>query len=82
MMPEMPETPDHESASLMTEELDESTSQIAHGETVRETANMISFLTEVIGIRDDIFLGRGDAFMREVADAVLLHDGLDLAQRE
>ena len=27
---------------LMTEELDESTSQIAHGETVRETAAMIS----------------------------------------
>jgi ornithine carbamoyltransferase len=43
----------------MTEELDESTSQIAHGETVRETAAMIGFLTEVIGIRDDMFLGEG-----------------------
>lgn len=50
--------------------LDESQSQIAHGETVRETANMISFLTEVIGIRDDIFLGEGHQYMREVADAV------------
>jgi len=52
---------------LMTEELDESTSQIAHGETVRETATMIGFLTEVVGIRDDIFLGEGDRYQREVA---------------
>ncbi len=55
---------------LMTEELDEGSSQIAHGETVRETATMISFLTEVIGIRDDIFLGEGDKYQREVASAV------------
>ncbi len=55
---------------LMTEELDESTSQIAHGETVRETATMVGFLTEVIGIRDDIFLGEGDKYQREVAAAV------------
>jgi len=55
---------------LMTEELDESTSQVAHGETVRETATMIGFLTEVIGIRDDIFLGEGDRYQREVAAAV------------
>ena len=52
---------------LLTEELDESTSQIAHGETVRETATMIGFLTEVVGIRDDIFLGEGDRYQREVA---------------
>ena len=43
--------------------------QIAHGETVRETANMISFLTEVIGIRDDMYLGEGHAYMSEVAAA-------------
>ena len=52
---------------LMTEELDESTSQIAHGETVRETATMIGFLTEVVGIRDDMYLGEGHAYMAEVA---------------
>ena len=52
---------------LMTEELDESTSQIAHGETVRETAAMIGFLTEVVGIRDDMFLGEGHTYMVEVA---------------
>ncbi len=59
---------------LGMQDLDESKSQIAHGETVRETANMISFLTEVIGIRDDKFLGAGNAYMREVADA--LDDGV------
>lgn len=52
---------------LATEELEESTSQIAHGETVRETATMIGFLTEVVGIRDDMFLGEGHRFMTEVA---------------
>ncbi|MDD2596938.1 MAG: knotted carbamoyltransferase YgeW [Candidatus Cloacimonetes bacterium] len=51
-------------------ELDEVKSQIAHGETVRETANMISFLTEVIGIRDDMYPGEGHTYMKEVADAV------------
>ena len=35
---------------LQMQDLDEGKSQIAHGETVRETANMISFLAEVIGI--------------------------------
>jgi knotted carbamoyltransferase YgeW len=51
-------------------ELDEQKSQIAHGETVRETANMISFMAEVIGIRDDMYLGEGNRYMRGVAEAV------------
>ncbi|MEE9297227.1 MAG: knotted carbamoyltransferase YgeW [Phycisphaerae bacterium] len=55
---------------LSTQDLDETKSQISHGETVRETANMISFLTEVIGIRDDLFLGEGHKYMAEVAAAV------------
>lgn len=55
---------------LDVQDLDEEKSQISHGETVRETANMISFLSEVIGIRDDIFLGEGHKFMLEVAAAV------------
>lgn len=54
--------------SLM--DLDETKTQIAHGETVRETANMISFLTEVIGIRDDMYIGEGHEYMVEVAKAV------------
>jgi knotted carbamoyltransferase YgeW len=51
-------------------ELDEVKSQVAHGETVRETANMISFLAEVVGIRDDMYLGEGNSYMREVGAAV------------
>jgi knotted carbamoyltransferase YgeW len=51
-------------------DLDEEKSQIAHGETVRETANMISFMAEVIGIRDDMYLGEGNRYMREVSAAV------------
>jgi len=55
---------------LNVQDLDEGRSQIAHGETVRETANMISFFTDFIGIRDDIFLGAGHAYMQEVTTAV------------
>ena len=40
-------------------------SQIAHGETVRETANMVSFMADVIGIRDDMYIGEGHAYMHE-----------------
>ncbi|MDO8595753.1 MAG: knotted carbamoyltransferase YgeW, partial [Sulfuricaulis sp.] len=58
---------------LAQQDLDEGKSQIAHGETVRETANMISFCAEVIGIRDDMFLGAGNAYMRKVGSA--LDDG-------
>ena len=49
------------------QDMDETKSQIAHGETVRETAQMISFLTEFIGIRDDMYIGEGNKYMREVA---------------
>jgi knotted carbamoyltransferase YgeW len=55
---------------LAVQDLDETKTQVAHGETVRETANMISFLTEVIGIRDDMYLGAGHAYMQEVSAAV------------
>lgn len=55
---------------LSVSDLDEAKSQIAHGETVRETAVMISFLADVIGIRDDIYLGEGNRTMREVAAAL------------
>jgi len=55
---------------LTPTDLDETKSQISHGETVRETANMISFLTEVIGIRDDLYIHEGHEYMKAVADAV------------
>lgn len=60
---------------LGVSDLDEEKSQIAHGETVRETANMIAFMAEVIGIRDDMYLGEGNTYMREVATAV--QEGFD-----
>ncbi len=55
---------------LEVQDLDEGKSQIAHGETVRETANMISFMADIIGIRDDMYIGKGNAYMREVSKAV------------
>ncbi len=55
---------------LTVQDLDEGKSQIAHGETARETANMVSFLADVIGIRDDMYLGAGNAYMKEVAESV------------
>jgi len=67
---------------LGVQELDEEKTQLAHGETVRETTNMISFFTEFIGIRDDLYLGAGHAYMKAVAEA--LDDGFQagvLSQR-
>jgi len=55
---------------LEVQDLEEGKSQIAHGETVRETANMISFMADVIGIRDDMYIGKGHTYMQAVADAV------------
>jgi knotted carbamoyltransferase YgeW len=55
---------------LEVQDLDEEKSQIAHGETVRETANMISFMSDFIGIRDDMFLGEGNKYMRQVGAAL------------
>ena len=55
---------------LEVQDLDETKSQIAHGETVRETANMISFMADVIGIRDVMYIGKGNKYMHEVVDSV------------
>lgn len=55
---------------LEVQDLDEGKSQVAHGETVRETANMISFMADVIGIRDDMYIGKGNTYMHNVVDAV------------
>jgi knotted carbamoyltransferase YgeW len=60
---------------LTVQDLDETKSQISHGETVRETANMIAFLSDFIGIRDDMYLGEGHKYMRQVAQA--LDDGFE-----
>ncbi len=55
---------------LAVSDMDEEKSQVSHGETVRETANMISFMTRVIGIRDDMYLGEGHSYMQEVSEAI------------
>jgi len=60
---------------MSVQDMDETKSQIAHGETVRETTNMISFLSDFIGIRDDMYLGEGHKYMQEVSDA--LTDGFE-----
>ena len=57
---------------LEVQDLDEKKSQIAHGETVRETANMVSFMADVIGIRDDMFIGEGHKYQKTFMDAVNL----------
>lgn len=49
---------------------DEGKSQVAHGETVMETANMISFMADVIGIRDDMYIGKGHTYMKAFSDYV------------
>ena len=54
--------------------LDEKKSQIAHGETVRETANMVSFMADVIGIRDDMYIHQGHEYQKTFMDA--LEEGL------
>ena len=55
---------------LQVQDFDEGKSQVAHGETVRETAVMISFMADIIGIRDDMYIGKGAAFMNEVSAAL------------
>ncbi len=55
---------------LEVQDLDESKSQIAHGETLRETANMVSFMADTIGIRDDMYIGKGNKYMHDFSDAV------------
>ena len=55
---------------LEVQDLDEGKSQIAHGETVRETANMISFMADVIGIRDDMYIHQGHEYQKTFMDAL------------
>jgi len=55
---------------LSHQEMDEQKLQIYHGETIRETVNMISFMAQVIGIRDDMYMGKGNKFMKEVAESL------------
>lgn len=60
---------------LTVQDFDEKKSQVAHGETVRETANMVSFMADVIGIRDDMYIGKGHTYQKNFIQAVT--DGFD-----
>lgn len=55
---------------LEVQDLDENKSQIAHGETLRETANMVSFMADTVGIRDDMYIGKGNKYMHDFSYAV------------
>ena len=55
---------------ITVRDFEEGKSQVAHGETVRETANMVSFMADVIGIRDDMYIGKGNTYMHTMVDAV------------
>ncbi len=55
---------------LLPQDFDETKTQVAHGETTRETANMISFTAQAMGIRDDMFIHEGHRYMVEVAAAL------------
>lgn len=55
---------------LEVQDFDEGKSQVAHGETLRETANMISFMADIIGIRDDMYIGKGNKYMHDFSDDV------------
>lgn len=67
---------------LEVQDLDEGTSQVAHGETVEETATMVSFMADVVGIRDDLFVGRGHRYLEEFARYLATsHDSGVLEQR-
>ena len=55
---------------LTVQDLDELRPQNAGGETVRDTSVMISYLSDIIGIRDDRFPGNGNAYMQTVGKAL------------
>ena len=46
--------------------VDGSSTQVAHGETAEETGAMLGMNAHALGIRHDLVLGEGNAFMRDV----------------
>jgi len=46
--------------------VDGSSTQVAHGETASETGAMLGMNAHALGIRHDLILGEGNAFMRDV----------------
>ncbi len=46
--------------------VDGSSTQVSHGETASETGAMLGMNSHAMGVRHDLILGEGNAFMREV----------------
>ncbi len=42
---------------------------------------MVSFMADVIGIRDDMFIGEGHKYQKNLMDALMKATGTDLEQR-
>lgn len=58
--------------------VDGSSTQVAHGETAEETGAMLGMNAHALGVRHDLILGEGNAFMRDVQcgiDSYLLATG-------
>ena len=56
---------------LEVQDLDEKKSQIAHGETVRETANMVSFMADVIATDNHHLKGAAAVIDKDLASELL-----------
>jgi knotted carbamoyltransferase YgeW len=50
--------------------VDGSSTQVAHGETAEETGAMLGMNAHTLGIRHDLILGEGNAFMRSVKQGI------------
>jgi len=50
--------------------VDGSSTQVAHGETAEETGAMLGMNAHAMGIRHDLILGEGNAFMRDVQKGI------------
>ncbi len=53
--------------------VDGSSTQIAHGETPSETGAMLGMNAHALGVRHDLILGEGNAFMRELKRGIDEH---------
>ena len=50
--------------------VDGSSTQVSHGETAAETGAMLGMNAHALGVRHDLILGEGNAFMRDVKKGI------------
>lgn len=55
---------------LSPQTVEEKDSKLSYGEMAGETANMISFMSDVVGVRDHKYIGKGNTYMHKVADTL------------